>query len=182
MSSSLLRLLALSAFAALAIAACTNDAPPSATAAPVPGDVGPTPGPSSDNASLPGPRADDPPGDDSKTRRATQKPKGDPKDSSLKLDPSKMDPTTFVPKEHCLLPKLSMCSAYGEKYERLQAVQSFCAALGGEKSSSCLEEGRVAKCMSPANVLTSYYSTGEKPYTKESAEAKCLEKEWLIVP
>ena len=189
MSSSLssvggLLLLSMSAANALALAGCSNDGPPSATAAPVPGDLGPNPraattsGGATESSEAVGPRADDPAGA-ARTKRA---PKGDPKDNGLKLDPSKMDPTTFVPKEYCLMPKLSLCSAYGEKYERLSAVSQFCNALGGEKAASCPETSRVARCMTPANVMTSYYSSGEKPYTKESAEEKCNEKQWMVLP
>jgi hypothetical protein len=173
----------ISALAALAVAGCSNDGPASATAAPVPGDLGPAPGTGTGTApagdELLGPRADDPPGA-ARPKRASSK--VDPKDNPLKPDPSKMDPTTFVPKEYCLMPKLSLCSAYGEKYERLSAVQQFCNSLGGEKAASCPETSRVARCMTPANVMTSYYSSGEKPYTKESAEQKCNDKQWMVLP
>ncbi len=181
MSSSHLRLASIVAFASLAVAACSNDGPPSSTAAPVPGDLGPVPGAAGESVSDDvGPRADHPPSKEGGPMRANGK--KDPKDSSLKLDPAKMDPTTFVPKEYCLMPKLSMCSAYGERYERLASVSQFCASLGGEKAGSCPDAGRVARCITPANVITSYYSSGEKPYTKESGEAKCNEKKWTILP
>ncbi len=188
MSTSFFRPASLLVLAALAVAACSNDGPPTATAAPVPGDFGPTPTSTAESADLPGPRNDtaEPPSPAERAkmmRKGAKGPKEDKGDKEKKpVDPAMMDPTTFVPKAYCLMPKLSMCSVYGSKYERLSSVTGFCSALGGEQAASCPKESQVARCITPANVITSYYSTGQKPYTKESAEQKCNEKEWMVLP
>lgn len=163
-------------FGICAAAGCTNDGSASATQAPVPGDLG-TPATSAESsAELLGPRADP-----STRREPRARMKGAAKEPPP-IDPAKMDPSTFVPKDYCLMPKLSICSVYGDKYERIASVTQFCAALGGERAGSCPDQGRVARCITPANVITSYYSSGEKPYTKETAEAKCNEKNWPVLP
>jgi len=150
--------------------------------APVPGDFGATPQattPAPNEGALPGPRADEPASD---ARRMLKAKGGDKGKEDKPVDPAMINPDTFVPKAFCLMPKLSLCSTYGEKYERLASVPQFCAALGGEKAAACPEESRVARCITPANVISSYYSSGEKPYTKESANEKCLEKSWIVLP
>lgn len=188
MSTSFFRPASLLALTALAVAACSNDGPPTAAAAPVPGDFGPTPTSTGESAELPGPRADDPEGPSAAERAKSMRKGAKPRDAKgdkggpPPMDPANMDPSTFVPKAYCLMPKLSMCSVYGSKYERLGSVNGFCAALGGEQAASCPKDGQVARCITPANVITSYYSTGQKPYTKETAEQKCNEKNWMVLP
>ena len=91
-------------------------------------------------------------------------------------------PKDFEGKQACTMKKLSSCSLYGAKYERLDAISKFCGALGGELTPSCDKTGVVGTCLTPANVLTYYYSTGDKAYTKESAVAKCSEKGWIPLP
>jgi len=154
--------------------------------APVPGDFGATPQattPAPSEAVLPGPRGDAPASPPRKSRMMKAKGGDSDKEKEDKpVDPAMINPDTFVPQAFCLMPKLSLCSAYGEKYERLASVPQFCAALGGEKASACPEESRVTRCLTPANVISSYYSSGEKPYTKESASEKCLEKSWIVLP
>jgi hypothetical protein len=157
--------------AALVLAGCSNDPPTSTTSAPVPGDVGPRADPSD------APETKSPSG-----LPAMKKAGGSDAKPAGSGDPEMMNPDTFVPKAWCMLPKLSICSTYGSKYERLGSVKQFCSALGGEEVASCPEEGKVVRCMTPANVITAYYSVGAKPYTKETGEAKCLEKNWMVLP
>jgi hypothetical protein len=87
----------------------------------------------------------------------------------------------FEPKIYCNMPKVSTCSAYGSKYPRLESVKNFCTQLGGEITSSCPTENLVARCLTQGDVISHLYSVGEKPHTKESAEAKCTERKWAII-
>ena len=41
----------------------------------------------------------------------------------------------------------------------------------------CPTENLVARCYTAGDVLVHYYAVGEKPLTKEAAEAKCMEPE-----
>ncbi len=91
-------------------------------------------------------------------------------------------PEDFEPKKYCSMMKLSTCSIYGARYERLEAITNFCGALGGELTNDCPTADVAGKCLTPANVVNFYYSTGPKAYTKESAEAKCNEKGWIPLP
>ncbi len=91
-------------------------------------------------------------------------------------------PAGFEPVHYCLMPKLGSCSAYGKNYNKLDAVLSFCGKLGGEIGTYCPSANLVARCKTPADVLTHYYGVGEKKYTREEAEAKCAEKGWEILP
>ncbi len=91
-------------------------------------------------------------------------------------------PAGFEPVHYCRMPKLGSCSAYGKKYNKLDAVTSFCGKLGGEISAHCPSANMVARCKTPADVVTHYYGVGEKKFTREEAEAKCAEKGWEVLP
>ena len=84
--------------------------------------------------------------------------------------------------QSCSMKKLSNCSIYGTRYERLEAMSNFCGALGGELTNECPTADVVGMCLTPADVVNFYYSSGDKPYTKETAEAKCVEKGWIPLP
>lgn len=158
--------------AMVALAACSADERPSTTGAapPVIGDVGATPAPAQPATAAPTPPGPAAPGPAATTPTGTEA----PSDGSPRyVEASILD--GFQPKVHCNNIKLSQCSAYGSKFNRLDSVKSFCTQLGGEVTTYCPADNVVARCITDADVLVHYYSVGEKPVTKEVAEAKCAD-------
>lgn len=166
----------------LVVAACGAEeaAPAGGVAPPVVGDIGPVPAGTGAAAKRERP----------KLMRSTAKPdapaappaaSGSAAAKEMPATMTEAELASFVAKIHCNMPKLGTCSSYGSKYPRIEAMEGICGRLGGNIVPACPTDGLVARCLTGADVLTHYYAGGDKPHTKEDAEAKCTERKWSIV-